>query len=331
MRKNAAISIIICLTLFTFISCGKKTGAPTAGTASAEDMLSLIPVDVEGVFFVDVNHAMSTEIAANEIREDEGYQKYQEFIEKTGIDPQKDIYFVAGAIKKITEDEKGEEKGVAIINLKYNKETLLPMIQEKVQEEGRELVEEDYNGFTLYTMWEEKKAVSFSFIDESNIVAGEGVIVKSVLDVLQKTKENVFKNEDLSALINETNTDAMFWAAILFHPETVEKLTQGNPMLSDLEGVKALSLYFDYKGKNIIAEIKIKGGEEAKNKQIAELLTGLKALGSMAAGEKPEVGELMNKIEITSGVDHVKIYASLPEDLINKLKEEKEDEKEEKN
>jgi hypothetical protein len=40
----------------------------------------------------------------------------------------------------------------------------------------------------------------------------------------------------------------------------------------------------------------------------------------MAAAQKPELGELLNKIEISSTEDHVKIYCSLPEELINKLK-----------
>ena len=92
-------------------------------------------------------------------------------------------------------------------------------------------------------------------------------------------------------------------------------------MLSSLEGINAVSMYFDYKNKNIIAEIKVISSDEAKNQQVADLLNGLKAMGGMAATEKPETGELINKIEITSTADHVKIYASIPEDLINKLKE----------
>jgi len=39
----------------------------------------------------------------------------------------------------------------------------------------------------------------------------------------------------------------------------------------------------------------------------------------MAGGEKPEIGELINKIEISSAADAVKIYANIPEDLLNKL------------
>lgn len=45
-------------------------------------------------------------------------------------------------------------------------------------------------------------------------------------------------------------------------------------------------------------------------------------MGAMAAAKKPEVGELLDKLEISSGPDHAKIYASIPEDLINKIKSE---------
>jgi hypothetical protein len=49
----------------------------------------------------------------------------------------------------------------------------------------------------------------------------------------------------------------------------------------------------------------------------------------MAAGEKPEIGELLNAIQITSGDDHVKIFAEVPETLIQKLTAEKPEEEEE--
>jgi hypothetical protein len=42
-------------------------------------------------------------------------------------------------------------------------------------------------------------------------------------------------------------------------------------------------------------------------------------MGALAAGEKPEIGELLNKIEITSGADNVTIKALLPEELLVKL------------
>jgi hypothetical protein len=81
------------------------------------------------------------------------------------------------------------------------------------------------------------------------------------------------------------------------------------------------------------------GGDAEKNKQTAEALNGLKALGAMASTEKPEIGELVNKIEVTSSAEFVKIAANFPEELLTKLgatskppetkPEEKKDEKKE--
>lgn len=327
MKRITAISLVLCLALFSFMACKKDAGAPKAGTAKAVDILNLIPVDVQGVFFVDVNKAMSTEFANKMIKDDENYQKYLEFVEKSGIDPQKDIYYVALGIAGDLEGE--DQEGVAVVNMKYDPETILGLIKEKAAEEGQEIQEEQYEGHTVYRMWEEGKPVELSFIDESNIVAGNGIHVKSVLDVLNKKKDNVFKNEALSTIMDKTNKDAMLWGAILLPAETMEKAASSNPMMGALKSISAVALYFDYKNQNLLAEILAMGPDADSNKQVAEALTGIKSFGAMAAGEKPEVGELLNAIQISSGDDHVKIFAEIPETLIQKLQADAAKEKEE--
>ena len=317
MKRITAVGLVLCLALFCFVACKKEAGAPKAGTAKAEDLLNLIPVDVQGVFFVDVNRAMATEFANKMIQDDENYQKYQEFVEKSGIDPQKDIYYVAVGVAGDLEGD--DQEGVAVVNMKYDSETILGLIKEKAAEEEQKVEEEQYEGHTVYKIWEDGNPIEFSFIDESNIVAGNEMHVKSVLDVLDKKKDNVFKNEGLSAVIDRTNKDAMVWGALLLPPETMEKAASSNPMMGALKSISAIALYFDYKNQNIIAEILAMGPDADSNKQVAEALTGIKSFGAMAAGEKPEIGELLNAIQITSGDDHVKIFAEIPEALIQKL------------
>lgn len=323
MKKFTAIGIAFALVFFSFISCGKKPSAPKAGSAQAEDMLTMIPKDVKGILNIDIHRAMAIEIASKAIQEDKSYQKIQEFTAKTGIDPQKDIYLVTVAITEATE----KAKGAVIINLKYDKDTLLSLAKEKAEEEEEEIIEEEYNGLTIYS-WGEKENVAISFIDDSNIAAGNMDTVKSIIDVFQKKGENVFKNEELSALLAKTNKEALFWGAISVPPEAMSKVASQNPFMQSFEAINAVSFYFDYKNKNIMAEIKLMSSDEAKSQQIAEALNGLKAIGGMAAAEDPNVGELLNGIEIASGADHVKISASLPEDLIEKLKQKKKEKEE---
>jgi hypothetical protein len=322
MKKFTAIGIVIIFALLSFISCEKKTAAPSSGPAQANDMLSLLPVDSLGVLFIDIHRIMAIEAVADMIKEEENkedYQKYQEFIEMTGIDPQEDIYSIAAAATK--GEGKEMETVSVVLNLKYNRETILPLIKENIEEE-EELTENEYNDFTIYTIKKEgEKGVSFTFLDDSYIGAGNEKGVKAVIDVLQKKRENVFKNDSLAALLEDANKGAILWGAFSIPPEAKEEMTGVSPMLKDIEAINAVSLSFDYKNKSIIAEIKLLTGDPDKSQQIGDSLNGLKMMGSMIQIQDFNAAEVLDNIEITAGPDHVRIYARFPEELLDKLKE----------
>ncbi len=312
MKKTMTIMLFVLAAALMFTACGPKSDAPKAGGASAMDMLNMLPADVLGVMFIDFNKAMSIESADKAIKESDDYQKYQEFIEKTGIDPQKDIYYIAVGIKG-----GGTENAAVIANLKYDQAKLMEVIHE---ESEKEIGEQEYGGMTIYEMEGEDQEGGFCFLDDSNILAGSIAEVKAVIDVLQNKADNFSKNKELNALIDKTNQKALFWGAMLVPDEAKGKVSE-NPMLSSLKDVSAVSMFFDYKNQNIIAEIKAMSPDAEKNKQIAEMLNGLKAFGSMAANEKPEIGELVNKIQVVSESDHVKISAEIPEELLKSMKD----------
>ena len=110
MKKLLVMSTVLALFMAFLISCAPQPSAPKAGTARVDDMLTLIPKDVQGVFFFDVHKAASTEFMDNQLKEEDTYEKYQEFVEETGIDPKKDIYFLAAGLTKGLEEK--EQKGI---------------------------------------------------------------------------------------------------------------------------------------------------------------------------------------------------------------------------
>ncbi|MFQ6037429.1 MAG: hypothetical protein ACE5LV_02310 [Candidatus Aminicenantales bacterium] len=317
MKRLEVAGLVVLIVLAGLVSCQKKAAAPEAGTAKAQDILALLPSDAQGVLFIDVHAAMTTEIAKKAIQENKDYQKYQEFVQMTGLDPQKDIYYAAIAVMSAGEGMKTE--GVGVINMKYDKDNLLGLIKAKAEEEGQPITEETYENFTVYNVQQEEEAGSFVFVEGSNVIVGNPGPVKSVLDVLNKKRDNIFKNAQISDLIERANKDAMFWGAVLLPPEAMEKAAGANPMLSALKDITAVSMYFDYKQNNVIGEIMAISTDPENNKKVADALAGMKSFAGMAAAEKPEIGELLNKIEISSGEDFVKIHAEIPEDLIKKL------------
>ncbi|MGD8539904.1 MAG: DUF3352 domain-containing protein, partial [Candidatus Aminicenantes bacterium] len=191
----------------------------------------------------------------------------------------------------------------------------------KLAEEEEEMVESDYNGMTLYSVQgDENEEGAFAFLDESNVVIGNENNVKTVIDITQNKADNIYKNQALTDLLAKTEKEGILWGAFLIPAKAVEEAASENPMMSAFEALKAATLLFDYKNQNILAEIKLMSDNEENNKKIADALNGFKAFGAMAAAEKPEIGELLNKIEISSTAEHVKVYLSLPEELLNKLK-----------
>ncbi len=314
MKKNTALVLLI---LFVFISsCAKKPSAPQAGSAKADDMLSLLPRDARGMIVVDVHRIMATEFAQKALQEEKNFQTYQHFIQETGIDPKKDVFFFVAALGSQAVEE-GMEEAVAVINLKYERDLLLS----KIKAAGQELQETEYNGVRVYQglKMEEGKSFSGAFLDDSNIIVGNDALVKEVIDVYRGKAESILKNSSLAPLFKSMNKSAMVYGAFLVPAQTMAEAASKNPMLSPFESISSVLLSFDYRDKVFRAEIQAQSPDAEKNKQMADALNGFKALGSAAAAKEPDLGKLLQGIEILSTPEHVKISASLPEALLQSL------------
>jgi hypothetical protein len=311
MRKTTALGASLLLILFAFTACKPKVGGVAAKT---QDLLTLVPASVQGVFLMDIQNGLKVQAVSDMLKKEEAQAKLKEFTEKTGIDPLKDIRFLAIGFQ--TGASPDDQEGVGILNLSYNKDTLLASLKKQ-----GEVKEVQYQGFTVYVLDSEegKPPMHGVFLDESNIVAGSPKTVEAVIDIYKGQKDSLHKNAELMGLVREANKAALIWGIFLIPADTLAKAGSQMPMLSGLEALKSGILAVDYQNKNILIEVKAKGKDEAKLKQIADMLNGLKAFGAMAAATKPEIGEVVNKLEITSGKDFVRIYASLPEELIKKL------------
>ncbi len=320
MKKFTVLASAIIFALFSLTSCESGLFKPAAGSAQADDMLRLLPKDLSAVFFIDVQRILTIEsvnkLVSEKTEEEEfkDFTDFQNFTEMTGIDIQKDLYFIANGLKQGTDEY--DDWGVGIINLNYDEEKLLSFIKEK-NEEGSELIEEKYNGFTLYTIKEKDEESSFVFLDSSNIAAGNVHIVKSVINVLQKQEDSVLTNEDFSVLFQETDKGALFWGGVLVPPEVTSKLAEEMPMAGSVESIQAVSLSFDYDDRTIMAEIKLRSSDPVENQEMADTLMGLKEMGAMIQIQDFNFGEVLDRIEITSAPDHVRIFASYPDDFFN--------------
>jgi hypothetical protein len=314
--KNHLRIVLAILIAAGLVSCVEQGGLK-AGTATGKSMLQLIPANCRAVFMIDVHRALTTDAAAKALKDEKMKQKYDEFAKMAGLDPMKDVYYLAVGVTRAPAAT--DREGAIVLNLRYQKEQLLA----KLKEAAKDLREETYNGLTIYTSLDAAKpgkmAQAGAFLDDSNIVIGNDKTVRAVIDVFQKKADSVLKNAEMGKVLKAVNTSAVVWGAIIVPSDMIKKAAEQNPMLKPLEGVTGLAMSFDYVNMSLIAEVQSLGGTKEQNKQLADTLNGLKAMGSAAASKEPALLDLLNTLEITSGADYVKLYASVQSELMEKV------------
>ncbi len=315
MKKNMMIGFVIFLAI-GLVSCMEQ-GSIKAGSATGKSMLRLIPASARVVLMLDIHRSMTADMVQNVLKDEKAKQKYEEFIKMAGLDPMKDIYIVA--VGMFGDPAGKSQEGAIFINLRYNKDTLLA----KIKENAKDLREETYNGVTLYEGLAGTNmghpAPAGAFLDDSNIVVGTGKSVRAAVDVFQKKADSVDKNPEMKKLFKAVNMSANVWGAAVIPQEMLKSQADKNPMLKDLVGLTGLTLSFDYANRTLTAEVQGLGGAKEQNKALADKLTALKGMGTMMAGKEPVLGELVNKIEVSSSDESVKIYASVPGELLDKV------------
>ena len=123
MKKTSALSLAVLLA-FVVTACTPATGLKS-GASAGEALIKLLPKSTMGVMAVDVTRAMGTDMAMKALQDPKSREKYDEFVEMTGIDPMKDISYFGFGIISTSSGPATQNDGGFIVNLKYDKAKLL--------------------------------------------------------------------------------------------------------------------------------------------------------------------------------------------------------------
>jgi hypothetical protein len=315
MKK--AIVLTLAIVLAAFAACTATTSA-RSGAAAGEALIKMLPGTSTGIIAVDVKRAMETEAAKKALQDPKAKAQYDEFVKMSGIDPMKDITYLGFGL--IGPMGAKDMDGGAIITLTYDKAKLQALIKEKAPEAKEEI----YNGVTLYSSLdgaEAKQTTVAAFLDEAHIVIGSENGVKGIIDVRYKKAASLAKSTVMRGMLKGVDKSGIAWGAFSIPQDLIQKGIASQPQLKVLEGVTGLTLAFDYRLATFVADIRTVGGTKEQNASLASTLTGLKSLGAMFAAQEPVAGDVLNRIEISSGDDYTRLAVNLPQDVLDKLNE----------
>ena len=320
MRKRLLIFSITALlsTLLMISGCGGEK-API-GSGGEMDLFSLLPDHAAGVFSVNFKKMAQLAIfdkiikdAEKEKTEKPGklFESYQDFVDKTGIDPKKDIHSMAFGL--YGELGAKEPDTVFLANLNYQQNTLLTIIKEKAPG----YMEETYNGVGVHKFKDEKgNDMALSFLSNNIIAAGRPDLLSKVIDLHNGKGKSITANENMKPHLNNFKSDAI--ACFVFgFPQEAKKVHDRGMFKIDLSEAEAVVGYVDYAGKTWTGEIMMISHNEEANQQLVSTLNGLKM---MAAAGGPEVEEVVKNIDIKASADSVKLKVTVDEELMEKLR-----------
>ncbi len=317
-KKMLALSLVLVVMLLA-PACKKKA----AVGVNSEALLAMVPEGALMVMAFDFQRFAALNFFDKALKEDwkknakgaKDFKDYQEFVQKTGIDLQQDVYMVVGAVFGSFDDKAAQP--LFIGSLKYDRAKLLSVLKEK----GTIQAEEPYGGRTLYTLKGEdsSKEMRLVFMNDACIAVGSPMAIKKAVDLAARKGKSVLQTPAMMKYVDSLDRKSMFWLAVGSIPGKVKEQTGGGMMPVDLSQAEAFTAVADFKNKTLSGELRLVSQNEAGNKQIADMLNGLKALGAMGSAKEPELGELLNGIQLSSAADHVKLTFSMSEALLDKL------------
>ena len=319
-KTNAFFVLMIMVSIMIFISgCNDKA---KSGTVSSEqvELYSYIPDSATGLFTINFNKLTAVP-AFNEIKEDMKFDKigkeqkffkgYADFVEKTGIDPKKDVKSVVVAIF----GEIGEkEPDVSVIaNLNYDKQKLLALLKES----KTDFQATDFNGMTLYSGKDEKgKEGGFIFLSDNLITAGTINGVKKIASLAGTNGKNILSDPKMSSYMSKAGNSSIFSFAFRF-PEKMKGIKGNSMVKADFSKAEAFYGNVDFSSNIWAGKFVLVSLNEEGNTNLVTTLNGLKGLGAMGG---PEIAELINNINITASPDSIILSFKISSELLEKLK-----------
>lgn len=309
---------VLLSTLLMIPGCGGEK-APVGGGGEM-NLFSLLPDNAAGVFSVNFDKLTQLAFFDKMIKESDQkkatdtkkfFKNYQDFVDKTGIDPKKDVHNLAFGLYGQLGTK--EPDTVFLANLNYKQNALLTLIKE--QAPG--FSQDTYNGVDVYKFKDDEgKDISLSFLSDNIIAAGRPDLLTKVIDIYKGKGQAVTANETMKPHFNKLKSGAIATFIINF-PEKAKKVHDTGMFKLDLTKAEAIIGYVDYAGTTWTAEITMISPNEEANQQLVSTLNGLKM---MAAAGGPEVEELVKNLDLKASPDSVKLKLTLTEALMEKLK-----------
>jgi hypothetical protein len=284
-----------------------------ASTSNLQDALRSIPSDSQFVFGLNVQKFAASPIYTK-FRNSESRpigNDLAEFIEKTGLDPARDIAFlVVGG--RSGANMKGEGVAIAVGNFDANKIT--SYIRTKLSP-----VQTSYGSASIMMVPEHKTNTAdkgIVFLDEQLIALGDLESLKAVLDVRGKGYQSILSNPAMGSLIDSIDVNEMIWFAGDV-AAALSKTPVPTPLGPNISFIQRVAGTMNI-GDAVVGKIMAVAQDADSASKLADMVRGFIAVGQLSGSRNPELKTVLSGLTVSQNENQVSLAVNFPAAILEK-------------
>lgn len=318
MKTRILLLLSVMFFLTVIISCVQERKHPVS--AEMKTQIALLPQDA-GVFgYVNIKRLSNAEFSHFFVDSAKKHlmskSDFSDFVEQTGLDPEKDIREVYFAIKP--DADKKIPQGLVVAKGEFDSEKIVKFLFEK--EEYNRIFKEDYKGNDLYFI--EEKMFAFCFANNQTLIGGGKEKVKIWLDKQQSGSGSVTAHKALLQELENMKYKEGMWLSL--NPKVWKEQLKGKrlPDFKGLDELENMGFSLDITDK---LQFSVRGAftNTEKAKLFEEAIKGFVAAGKLSVSDEREVIDILNSIDVQADGNNVKVDFEINEQDAKKLIEKK--------
>jgi len=333
MMKKTYLSILLSILIFSTACSGGEGPREVSAVTSSEkstDYLSLMPEETNILFYANFRSIKQTsfgeELSArfeDEIGVNRGDREYRDFLEATGMDPEKDIYELWFGS---TGGDWHDNVSGAIIRGRFDEKKIVEYIEE---ERYHRLRQTNYRGHKIYNIEDNNRGnddTEFTFLNSETVAIGDVEWIKNVVDLSKDGGKSVLSNKTMARFINEIPGNDQLWAVINLSEMTdgwTQKIRQQGSVFKGTKSIENMQSLIFHTRVDKDARLYIKGdfGTAEEAELLAETMNGFKAMAKLMVMDDKEAIDMLNGIKIKSEGSLILINTTVDKNFFDKVDE----------
>ena len=306
MLSSAGILVAgLCTVLVAFYVSAPTAETPQASVAAPE--LKYVPAEAGALAFANIREIMDSDLRRRlqDTQSDDSRDRQQEFQERTGIDLETDVDRIVATLVSKGDDS----EGLVIVSGRFN-----PTQLEAFGRSHGATVDE-YRGVRLLQGGQDEDTV-LAFVEPGIVAIGDAEAVARAIDA-NEDGPNIETNTKLMRLVNQVDARSNAWAVGKF-----DELASGANLPDEVAGQIPPIQWFSLDGRvngGFNGTVRAETRDEAAANDLRDVVRGFLALARMQMSSQPDLGSLLQGLQIGGAGSTVAISFSVSADTIDAI------------